>query len=174
MIRPSAVICALLSLCGCASNVPPAIRSAPEISALPSAVQRDPARYVGRHLRWGGTIIGVQNLPRTTEIEILARPLHGNGEPRADAPGEGRFIARATGFLDPAELPADRLLTVAGRLQGVETRLVGEYPYPFPILEAEVRYLWPEPLPPEPYPYPWYDPWFSPWYRPWGPWWGPW
>ncbi len=175
MIRSIVVVGCTVWLLGCASNVPQAIRAAPDSSVQVPDVQRDAARFAGTRVRWGGTIIGVANLERATEIEILAYPLDDRGEPREDAAAEGRFIARAAGFLDPALFPKDRQLTVAGRIETVETRPVGEYPYRFPIVAAETRYLWPEPPPPVPfYRDPWYDPWYGPWYRPWGPWGGPW
>jgi outer membrane lipoprotein len=122
---------------------------------------------MGRTVRWGGTIVSVTNRAHSTEIEILARPLDGDGEPRPGAPGEGRFLAEAQGFLDPAEYPNDRSLTIAGPLLRVETRQVGEYPYVYPVVRADSRWLWPES--PPPYLYPGYGPWpwGGPWYDPW-------
>jgi outer membrane lipoprotein len=165
-----------LTVTGCAAGVPPAIRQAPTAHLTVSETQGNPTESIGARVRWGGTILAVRNRERVTEIEVLARPLDGFGKPDADAPGQGRLIALLAGFVDPAEYPKARSLTVAGRLERVETRPVGEYPYPYPIVAAEALYLWPEPPPPEypyPYPYPWYDPWFSlsPWPGPWShPW----
>lgn len=165
-----------LVLAGCVSAVPEAIRSEPGEAVTVAEVQRDPKPFLGRRVRWGGTILAVRNRERTTAIEVLARPLSAGGEPKAKAPEQGRFIAELAGFLDPAEYPKDRLLTVVGRLERVETHPVGEYPYVYPVLTAATVHLWPEALPapyPYPYPYPWYDPWY-PWYGPWRPWRGPW
>jgi len=136
-------------------------------------VQQEPGGFVGRQVLWGGTIIGVRNGERTTEIEILSRPLATNGKPRGKEPGQGRFIAELRGFADPAAYPQDRLLTVIGRVMRVDSRPVGEYPYPYPVVEVENRYLWPEP-PPPPSACLYRDPWYYPWYRPWHPWYGPW
>jgi len=175
---------------GCSSNVPQAIRGNPAEGALKpvsvAQVQHGAGSYSGQRVRWGGSIIAVRNLSDSTEIEVLSRPLDGDGEPRADADGAGRFIARVTGFVDPAEYAKDRLLTVLGLVAGIETREVGEYPYRYPLIAVSSRYLWPE-LESDPYPYgfPWpyggygYDPWYGPgfgrWYGP-GvrPWYGPW
>jgi outer membrane lipoprotein len=164
-------------LTACATPVPQAIRIAPAAAVSVTQVQQDPTKYVGQRVRWGGTIIAVENGKHTTGIELLARPLDSDGEPRADLPGVGRFIARIPAFADPAEYPKDRLLTVVGKVEGIETRPVGDYPYRYPVVAAETRYLWPQPVRPAylyPYPYPWYGPWYGPWYPPWGPWWGPW
>jgi outer membrane lipoprotein len=168
---------ALLLLAGCTtSQVPQAIRDRPPQPATVAEVQRAPYDFLGRRVRWGGTIIGVHNRERTTEIEVLARPLDAGGEPREEEAGEGRFVVLLEGFADPADYPKKRLLTVSGNVLRVETRPVGEYPYPYPVVRAGSLYLWPEPPPPPP---PWYyaDPWYSPWYRPWYPWYpryGPW
>jgi len=185
--RPSstraAVVLAVLTLCGCASQVPATIRTAPAVTVDLAQVQRDPARFTGQPVRWGGTIIAVRNHPDNTEIEVLARPLDAVGAPRAGSEGQGRFMARVGSFLDPAEFGVDRELTVVGPITGTETRPVGDYPYLYPIVRVEHRYLWPAAPPPSadvyygpgfsPFYGPWYDPWFgsgfSPWYRPYGP-----
>jgi outer membrane lipoprotein len=137
-----------------------------------------PERHAGTPVRWGGNILHIENAADTTDVELLARALDATGAPRMDAEPQGRFIARFTGFLDPAEYPRERLLTVTGVLAGAETRDVGEYPYRYPVVRATGKHLWPEP---EPvvygpwYPEPWYDPWHPPWWGPGpGPWYRPW
>jgi outer membrane lipoprotein len=173
------LVCALLPawlLVGCATGIPAAIREAPAANPRVGEVQDDPERWIGARVRWGGTILAVNNRERLTEIEVLARPLDAYGEPDGNARGEGRFIAVVGRFIDPAEYPEKQLLTVAGLLERLETRRVGEYPYDYPVVAVDVLYLWPEPLPPVyPYPYPWYDPWLGPWPGPWfDPWYRPW
>jgi outer membrane lipoprotein len=179
---------------GCSSSIPPAIRG--EASGEPltlvsvTQVQQNPERYGGKRIRWGGSILNLRNLPNSTEIEVLSRPLASDGEPRLGVDGKGRYIAQFQGFIDPAEYAQDRLLTVVGNLVAVETRDVGEYPYRYPVLAVTDRYLWPvNPINdgyyryPGGYPWgypwnyagfgygPWYGPGFGPWYRPWyGPW----
>jgi outer membrane lipoprotein len=169
MRREIQLLLAVWALAGCASSqVPQAIRERPLQLLTVTEVQQDPGRFLGRRVRWGGTIIAAHNRERTTEIEVLSRPLGTDGEPRGDKPGEGRFMALFQGFADPAEYPRDRLLTITGRVQRLEIHPVGEYPYRYPVVEVESRYLWPEPLPPllpDYYPNPWYPPWYL-WYRP--------
>jgi len=160
----------ILLLAGCASSqVPRAIDEAPEKPVSVSQVQQTPDRFLDRRVRWGGTIIAVRNRQRTTEIEILSRPLDSRGRPRGKEPGTGRFIALLTGFADPAEYPEKRLLTVTGRLERLEPRPIGEYPYSYPVVMVEQSHLWPKPTPQGPpylYPDPWYHPWHPrhPWY----------
>ena len=56
----------------------------------------------------------------------------------------GRFIACRAGFYDPEVFMAGREITVSGRVEGFETRKVGNYDYRYPRVAAEVVYLWPE------------------------------
>lgn len=156
---------------GCATTLPEAIREPPNPDVAVAAVQASAERYRGTQVRWGGTLLAVRNRPQVTELEILSRPLGWSGRPEDEGPGMGRFVAEVTGFLDPATLPTDRLVTVAGTVAGAETRSVGDYPYVYPVVRADHYRLWAPPVP-EPYwhryplaypPYPW-GPW---WHRPW-------
>lgn len=156
---------------GCASPVPVGVRTPPPTPVSVAAAQRQPDALMGRQVRWGGSILEVRNRARDTEIVILAYALAGDGEPRPSADPQGRFIAVVQGFVDPAELPAERLLTVAGALVDSRTEDVGEYPYRYPVVAVTSRYLWPEPEPVV-YPYPYRGPWWGGWYG-YGPWWGP-
>jgi outer membrane lipoprotein len=163
-----------VALAGCNASVPRTIRDAPTAALTVTQVQQAPDRAIGQRVRWGGSIISVDNLEDSTQIEVLARTLNADGEPQADAQGQGRFIAELPGFVDPVEYPEDRLLTVVGPITGLITRDVGEYPYRYPVLAVTSRYLWPEPASYSYDPYRWHG-WYG--YRPWygaaGPWFGP-
>lgn len=157
---------------GCATGVPEAIRTAPTASVSVVEAQSEAPRFLGRLVRWGGTILAVHNRAGATEVEVLARALSQSGEPRVNSDGQGRFVAEVSQFLDPAEYPQGARITVSGRLLRIETRPVGDYPYQYPVVAAESWHLWPkEPeriyLPAYPYPHPWYDPWYFGPYRPW-------
>jgi len=101
-----------------------------------------------------------------------------SGVPSTDGAGLGRFIAEIAGFLDPAEYPRDRRITVAGRVTGTLTRSVGDYPYSYPVVAVTQYRIWAPPLPApywHRYPY-YYGPPFYPWgwgypWRPWYPGW---
>jgi outer membrane lipoprotein len=178
MMRWSMLLAAVaVTAAGCAAGVPKAIREAPPTPVTPAQIRTGALEATaGQRVRWGGIILEVHNRERVTDIEILAYPLDSAGEPRTGASAEGRFIARVDRFVDPAEYPQERLLTVSGTFAGVETRPVGDYPYRFPVVDAEVLHLWPEPrevYPYPPWPYSWYDPWYPfyrPWYHPWYGW----
>ena len=172
----SLALLAALASASCSSSVPRTIRDTPTARLTVAEVQQAPDRAIGQRVRWGGNIIAVANLAESTQIEVLARPLDNDGEPRRDAEGQGRFIAELSGFVDPVEYPNDRLLTVVGPIAGLITRDVGEYPYRYPVVAVTSRYIWPEvEALPYPYPpYPWYGGYgYRSWYGPFDPWYGP-
>jgi outer membrane lipoprotein len=163
---------AALWLAGCASTLPQAIREAPPGAPGVDEVRSDPDRFQRTAVRWGGVIATVSNRAEDTLIEVVSRPLSGNGRPRETDASQGRFLARVPGFLDPAVYSAGREFTVAGQAAGLETRPVGEYEYPYVRVDVDVHQLW---APREPKPDPhippwWYDPWYPyhPFYNPWG------
>ena len=152
---------------GCSSATPQLIRRAPADDIRVADVQQDPGQFNGTEVRWGGSIISVENYKQDTLIELLSRPLSSAGKPAFGKPGQGRFLVRVEGFLDPEEYPKGRLLTATGRVVGIIERPVGEFPYHYPVLGAKAYYLWPEELD---HRYPYYrDPFFNPWH-PWHPW----
>lgn len=121
----------------------------------------------GIRVRWGGEIIEVRPGREATCFEILARTLGASARPRAGDAADGRFLACRAGFYDPAIFRQGRELTVTGRVEGSEERLIGEYAYRLPRVAADVIYLWPEREPRAVYWAP-YDP-FWPYYGYHGP-----
>ncbi len=97
----------------------------------------------GSRMVWGGEIIRVENLPARTRIEILAYPLDGNERPLLDEPSQGRFLVEQEGYLEAADYPSRRLVTVLGVLKRRVDGRVGDAPYRYPLLEAEQIHLWP-------------------------------
>jgi outer membrane lipoprotein len=154
-------------LSGCATAPPAGLEdNLPQQPSQREAQNRAQA-FIGRAVRWGGEILDVRNDPGSTDVEIFGRPLLASAEPEPEG-GEGiRFIARVSGFLDPAEYTPGKRLSVRGTLTDAETRPVGEFPYLYPVVVVEHFHLWPVYEPPEPaY---WRDPFYDPWW-PWGPW----
>ncbi|MCF6283364.1 MAG: Slp family lipoprotein [Candidatus Polarisedimenticolaceae bacterium] len=161
------LLLAAVMLTGCSSNAPELIKTTPSSEISVTQAQRGIEPFIGQRVRWGGTIITVENFRDKTVIELLSRPLSKGGEPIGDNPGIGRFLATTAGFIDPTEYPLGRLLTISGRLSKLITRPVGQYPYRYPVVEIDTLYLWPIPQePPLYYRDPLFDPWY-PWhYRP--------
>ena len=169
MRAPALTLFALaLALAGCAT-LPKPLQG--EVNALtPRQAQGTDA--IGATVRWGGRIVSTEPGPDRTCFEMIGSTLQGDGRPAdMNEDGSGRFIACKPGFYDPAIFLKDRELTVLGRIDGYESRRIGEYDYRQPRVAADVVYLWPKERPvdvrypaPYPYPYPWWG---------WGPgWWG--
>ena len=153
-------------LSACASGIPENIRTPPPGSPNVAQVRSNVQQYVGTKVRWGGVIAKVDNEKSRTLVEIVSRPLNGDGRPKQTNTTEGRFIAVFNHFLDPSIYAKDRELTVVGTLTGEETRTIGQYPYRYPMVAVQESYLW-EPRPAYYYPAWYYDPWD---WGPWGPW----
>lgn len=154
-------------LAGCASTIPSVIRNAPPGNPALGEVRTDPRPLIGARVRWGGTIVAVENRAAESWIEIVARNLGRDGRPQESGASEGRFLVRIDGFIDPVVYTEGQLLTVVGALEEPVTRLIGDFSYAFPVVHAESHFLWEPVSPPsrvihDPF---WYDPFFyDPWY----------
>ncbi|MDN5869238.1 MAG: Slp family lipoprotein [Nitrococcus sp.] len=157
----------MVVLSGCATAPVPI--PAPPVTNPPLArVHANPSDYRGLTVRWGGTIIKVENQEQETVLLIMGRPLDDEGRPLVDAASPGRFMAKINGFLDPVLYSPGRLMTVAGTIVGSESRKIGSYSYRYPVVAAEDYYLWPK-LPQSVRYNPCYNPFwygapFYPWY----------
>lgn len=168
MIRTTLTVSLLMLalLQGCATSAPAALRDAPKESPSLGQVRAQPDSYIETRLRWGGTIVRIENLPQTTRIEVVARSLADNGELLAGDSSEGRFIAQFDQFLDPSIYTVGRSITVVGRLATIETRELDQMSYRYPLVRVESHHLWPEPEPvTEPHDPFWHNPfYYDPWY----------
>ncbi len=148
----------LLSAC---SSVPEKISSPAAVPVSISQAATNPDKLRGTAVRWGGTITRVENQQQKTRVEVVARELFDDGEPKKSDQSLGRFMAEIKGFLDPAIYAVGRNFTVVGPLAGTLQGKLGEMNYTYPLVKADSYYLWP--LPPEPCETcaPWYyDPWY--------------
>jgi len=102
----------------------------------------NPEAYIGQVVLLGGRIVQTRNLPQATEVEVLQSPLNDDERPEGGDVSEGRFLIRLPGYADPAVYAPGRLITVAGRVTGVERRPLGEIEYRYPVLEALDTHLW--------------------------------
>lgn len=131
----------LLSAC---SSMPPVLKNVPAVNVDLNQVQSNIAGYLGTPVRWGGTIIEVENEENLTRIQILYYPLNNSGRPRIDKEPEGRFIIQSSKFLDPAVYRDDTEITVTGNISGTIERTIGNKVLALPVVETGNIYLWPE------------------------------
>ena len=166
-MRPPFIVVVLGLLAGCATTIPPAIRHEPAGNPTLAEARQAPERYLGKAVRWGGTIAGVRNAAQTTELEVVAQRLDSFGQPVSEDRSLGRFIARIPGFLDPMVYAPGRRITVAGTLAKPREGQIDQYRYRYPVVEVSSHRLWPPREPRGAYGPAWYqDPlWYhDPWY----------
>ncbi len=142
-IRIFALI-ALLTLTGCASQVPALIKQPPDPDPELQQVKNNIESHRNQNVRWGGKIISVENKQDSSWIEILASPLGYYGEPGSGDNYQGRFIARVDGFLDPEHYSKDRWLTIYGNIENEIIKHIDDHPYSYPLVHTKAYYLWPE------------------------------
>lgn len=158
----------ILLLSACATPVPPAIKNPPPGNPSLREVREGVEAYLGESVRWGGTIISVENEQDRTEVQILQRKLEDDGEPIETSASQGRFLMRTSHFLDPAIYSKDREITVVGTVEGKAQRMVGNYPLTMPVVDADHYYLWPEYTDRRYYSYPYYPHPYYDFYYPYG------
>lgn len=130
------MLSALVSGCASTNETP----TEPAIQPKHVLANSEPLKY--KAAQWGGSIIAVSNFQDHTDIEVVAYPLKKNGLPDTSSQPIGRFIARKKSFLEPANFPPGRLLTIDGSVLGTQAGKVGEANYTYPVLLAHDLKLW--------------------------------
>ncbi|SEM55965.1 outer membrane lipoprotein [Syntrophus gentianae] len=138
------LILALLSfvlLAACAPFSQKLLKEAePDVSL--SDVQKDPERYRGRMVIWGGIVIETLNRKSETVLKVMQTDLDFQKRPTNAEKSSGRFLARYEGFLDPYIYSKGREITVAGVIIGKEEQKIGENRYVYPIVDSRQIHLW--------------------------------
>ncbi len=127
---------------GCATYspqpVPVRIAAPPEGDPPLRDVTAAPNRYIGRLVRWGGTVVSVTRSGDLTTLRVVARPLDHNGQPNPLAPLVGEFLTRGVGpgpiksLYQGAEITVAGTMVEAAQIQGVTV----------PVIELGVLYVW--------------------------------
>ena len=117
-IRMIPALTLALALAGCATVQPP-FDALPAASAPPPIeVSQDPARFLEQPVVWGGMIVEVRNYERHSEFEILAFPLDDKQRPMLEQRDQGRFIAIVPGYVEAANWPLGRYVSLIGNITG--------------------------------------------------------
>ncbi len=157
---------------GCLSPISKSVREKVDQEISFEEIRNAPEDYVGEMVLLGGEIIQTRNTTQGTLFLVLQKELDYRGKPRKDDRSAGRFMVQDPRFLDPAIYSSRRLITVAGRVMGTQTRKLDELDYTYPVLHAEEIHLWRDEPKNQYYFYPqprWYfwgvsDSTFPPWY----------
>ncbi len=125
-----------LILAGCATGISSKARSQITYTGPFSSVQTDPENYIDKTVMWGGRVIEVKAGNEMTEMLVLQLELSNQRYPVESDRSQGRFLVRSSRFMDPAIYPDGTLITLVGRVEGSETRLIGEMPYVYPVVSV--------------------------------------
>ena len=141
MSKPYPTLFIALLLAGCA-QLPTFDTRDVDRSLLPTQVSASIKTHRGQLVMWGGSILSGKNLQNTTRLEVLAYPLDSDGWPERDQKPLGRFILEQQGYLETADYAKGRVITVVGRVIGLEHGKVDESAYDFPLIQVRQLHLW--------------------------------
>ena len=127
----------------CAAGMSEQARSQVTYMGTFAQVQQQPERYKGETVMWGGKIVEAQPGNNTSELVVLQLALSGQDRPKDNDQSQGRFLVRSNQFLDPALYPPGTLVTIIGRVQGSEKRLIGKMAYDYPVIDMVEVKKWP-------------------------------
>ena len=127
---------------GCAPPFPKDLLDKTDRNVSFVALQKEPERFSGKLLMLGGTIVDTKNLKEGTQIEVLQKPLDGEGQPAVTDETGGRFLVVTSQFLDGAIYHRGRSVTIIGEVAGSKLQPLGELEYRYPVLTAKGLHLW--------------------------------
>jgi len=107
-----------------------------------AALQKEPERFSGKLMMVGGTIVDTKNLKEGTQIEVLQKPLDGEGRPEPTDETGGRFLVVTQTYLDAAVFHRGRSVTIIGEVTGSKVQPLDEIAYRYPVLTAKELHLW--------------------------------
>jgi outer membrane lipoprotein len=161
------LLCLLAAMLAACAPMSQEIRREAASSPPFAEIRKDPDRYRGTVVIWGGLIIETTNRENSTVLTVIQTALDFEERPTDLDRSEGRFIVTVDRFLDPGIFKKGREVTVGGEIAGKETRPVGDIEYVYPVVRGRELKLWQRRIAYPPY---YYDPWsWGPPFYPWGP-----
>lgn len=140
-LLPAAAL-ALLALFACSPPFPRQLLDQTDRGVAFADVAKNAESMKGKLVMLGGTIVETRNLKEGTQIEVLQKPLDGQGRPYLTDETQGRFLVVTPQFLDNAVYHRGRNITVIAEISGRRTQKLGEIDYPYPLLLAKAIHLW--------------------------------
>jgi outer membrane lipoprotein len=101
-----------------------------------------PEQYRGKIVVIGGRILSSSVEDGTTWIQVLQQPLGWQHKPTASDVSYGRFLVHFKEYRDPEIFRKDRLITVAGEIEGKKVRLIDTLTYTYPVVIPREFYIW--------------------------------
>jgi len=131
----------LLILTAC-SNVPVAIKDAPNPDLQLAQLSGKASSHQGQKVRWGGQVVKVENTDKGATLHIAQFPLNSFGRPIIEGDSEGRFLAQTKEFVDPYIYEKGTRVTVAGLIVSDGTIKVDKKTMTVPIVQVSDIYRW--------------------------------
>jgi len=139
-IRAFGVGASVAALAGCAAQPPSKV---PVKKITPAqALEKD---SLGAEVRWGGPILSVEPKQTETCFKMLSYFLGSDGSPHLQNQPQGRFLACAQGYYDPAVYAPRRTMTVVGTVAPAQTIKVHKVDQQVPVVDVQAVKLWPVP-----------------------------
>jgi outer membrane lipoprotein len=135
--------CLVLILAACGGGISRQARDQVTYTGAFADLQQAPAKFQGAMVLLGGKVVDTRAISDGTELVVLQLDIGSNDRPLDNDRSQGRFLVRSDRFIDPAIFPPGTLITVVGRLQGSETRPIGEMPYIYPVIAPAEMKKWP-------------------------------
>ena len=138
------VLAAILSfvLSGCTSALSNQVMQQTDQTIAFPDLQRQPERYRGAVVIFGGQILETVVKEGETRVQVLQLPLGVQQRPDNTAASQGRFIVVYKRFADPLVYEKGRKITVAGVVEGGQVIMLNDRPYSLPVLLERETYLW--------------------------------
>ena len=112
------ILCIVLAGLAACAPVSQEIRREAEASPPFADIQKNPDRFKGSVVVWGGLIIETENLKDSTVLKVMQTALDFQKRPADLDRSEGRFIVVVDRFLDPDLFKKGREVTVGGEIVG--------------------------------------------------------
>jgi outer membrane lipoprotein len=106
-------------------------------------VVRDPARYKGITILWGGLILKAKPVKDGTLIEVSQWPVDFRGMPQDVRFSDGKFLALDRQPLDLSIFEKGRMVTIAGIVQGKQVSSWEKSNYFYPMILVKEIHPWP-------------------------------
>jgi len=142
IMRTIFLAAALFLAAGCGTVISENVMKTVDRDIAFKSVVADPAKYEGKSVVFGGTIIKVENFENRTVMEVVEEGMNSQLKPVDKDASAGRFLARFDRFMDPAIFAPGKKITVAGVVSGTETRPLGKGNYRYPVISPTEHYLW--------------------------------
>lgn len=140
MKRHSLLLMLVLSAC---SVLPTVFNDARIKDVAYAQLLASPDIYRDTMVRWGGVIIGLENIENQSLLQVMYYPLDRYGRPDIDSSSEGYFVIQSPVPLDPKEYTEGRELVAVGVIAGKTESSSMQGRGGLPLIKASGIHLWP-------------------------------